>query len=203
MDNGRTEAIDAKAPMSEFLAFMTDMIRQKISHTKLVGTLFIVVGDFYGMDTMFIYQASHTAVPPLEGIQIGHYIIFQDIGGVTLPHGHKHHVNYDSAECVFNGIYVTEVVPSNIGNQYPWLVNHNGKTYKIMELTYLEPDMYWVVFVAFYQGDYGLLYFPRIPSNFHVGGTVPRGTQVVSIRRVVFIENMAFFADFYFWRSSS
>jgi len=185
-----------------YTSFMRDLVLAQGGSRRLVGSLLIVVGDLCGMQTMTVYQCSHTTLPISEGVMIGKYLIFSDtVEGVKIPIGGRHGT-WDSAECVFSGVIVTAVENSSIHGQCPWLKFHNGKNYQVLELTYVEPDIYWVVFVAKRYSDWGLVAFPRIPADFRLGySVIPRGTQVVKLRRIVFIGKMAFFAEFYFWRT--
>ncbi|MGQ9514317.1 MAG: hypothetical protein ACUVTL_04625 [Thermoproteota archaeon] len=187
-----------------YTSFMKDLMTKKGGSTKLVGSLLVVVGNFYSMQTMTIYQCSHTTMPISTGVMIGKYLIFQDdtVEGVKFPLGGKSGA-WDSAECVFNGVIVTKVENSTIHGKCPWLKFHDGKKFQVLELAYIEPDIYWVVLVVKKGGEWGLVAFPRVPAEFSLGyGVVPRGTQVVELRRIVFIEKMAFFAEFFFWRTN-
>jgi hypothetical protein len=186
----------------DYEVFITQLLAQP--GRTLVGSILVVIGDFYGMQTMAIYQCSDTATPVTGGIVIGNYMVYPDGGNAAIPAGS---INpppaWDSAECTFNYVIVTKVVNSTIQGSCPWIVNHDGRHYQILRLTYIEPDIYCVVFVVGATGNLGLVVCPRIPSNVQVGaGIIPRGTHVVGLRRIVFIEKMAFIADFYFWRTS-
>jgi hypothetical protein len=194
----------------DYTTFMTELLEKEgPSSTKLVGSLLVIIGNFYGMQTVYVYKCSYTGEPTIEGIVLGKYLIFEDSGPgpIFIPIGGKSKKlgadKWDSSECTFGGVVVTAVENSTIYGKAPWLTIHDGKRFQVLELTYLEPDIYYIVLVAKYQGDYFLVVFPRIPVNFQVGDVVPRGTQVVGIRRIVFVEKMAFFADFYFWRTFS
>jgi len=188
----------------DYTSFMTGLLTERPGkHTELVGSLLIVLGDFYGMKTVTVFHWSFTAQPVIEGIVLGKYLIFQDVKGtkIEIPKGAKHKESLtDSAECTFGGIIVTAVEDSEKAKSCPWLTDHNDKHFQILELTYLEPDIFWVALVAKTKNDYGLIVFPRIPGYLQVGSdTIPQGTRVVGIRRVIFVESLAYFADFYFW----
>jgi len=188
----------------DYTSFMTGLlIERPPAHTELVGSLLVVLGDFYEMKTVAVFHWSFTAQPVIEGIVLGKNLIFQDVKGtkIEIPKGAKHKESLtDSAECTFGGVIVTAVKDSERAQSCPWLTDHDNKHFQILELTYLEPDIFWVALVAKTKSDYGLIVFPRIPGNLQVGSKViPRGTRVVGIRRVVFVESLAYFADFYFW----
>jgi len=170
---------------------------------KFVGSLLVVIGDFFGMHTMYVYPTSHTAEVCMQGIIVGHYLIFEDPDPPTRIPFEKGKNMTVANEYTFNDVILTGMTNSSAGTSFPWLAYHNGTQFQVYELAYLEPDIYGACIVAKSRGDYYLIIFPRIPNVIDFGErTIPRGTRVVGIRRLVFVEDMAFFADFFFWRTS-
>jgi len=196
---------------------MTELLdkEQEPGSRKIGGTVLVVIGDFYGMKTMTTFYCDLDPGDSLllEGMLLGKYIIFDT--SELLKKGPTVQVpkNPDgliyAAEITFNSVILTkvDVDPTThplLHDNCPWLFDFNGRPFKVMELEYLEPDIYNVAFVARAEGWQGLalVKFSRMPlPGFRIGSvSVPRGNRVVAIRRVVFVDEMAFFADFYFWR---
>lgn len=40
-----------------------------------MGSLLVVIGDFFGMHTMFVYPTSHTVENWMQGIIVGNYLV--------------------------------------------------------------------------------------------------------------------------------
>jgi hypothetical protein len=175
---------------------------EKKGPIKIIGTVIVIVGDFFGMQTMCIYQFSESL---LKGISIGKYLIVENY--VDGPVVQVVAEPSNSAEITFNDVvfYNISDITSLIKGKSPWITLHKNKSFYCFELNYMEPDIYCIALAARRWGYSDkvetLVLFPRIPrSGFTIGeDAVPTETRVVALRRVVFVEKMAFFADFYFW----
>jgi len=190
-----------------YTSFFKDILDHHLpGNIKFAGSLLVVIGDFFGMRTMFVYPSSTVESEVdqwMQGIIVGNYLIFIDPQPPTRIPFEKGKNMTVANEYTFNDVILTGMTNSSAGINFPWLAQHDGTRFQVYELSYLEPDIYGACIVAFSRGKYFLVIFPRIPNLVDFGESViPRGTRVVGIRRVVFVENMAFFADFYFWRTS-
>jgi len=191
----------------DYTQFMEDLLSHGGGNRKLASTVLVVIGDFFGIKTMATFDFGSPDTPLLRGMLLGKYIIFDesDFGPnptIQIPLGPDGFMH--AAEITFNSVIDTLVDQSTLHGSCPWLYDFNNRHFKVMELKYLEPDIYRVAFMARAEGWQGLalVTFSRMPEpGFRIGSSfVPRGNRVVAIRRVAFVNDMAFFADFYFWR---
>jgi hypothetical protein len=171
----------------------------QLINKDLVGAVLVLQGTYYGIRVNAIRQ-SQSSSDILDATFVGNNIIL----GIDpeLQKGARH-LRQELVEGTLNSITTTDFVDvtDNVNAEAPWVINYGSKNFRVYEVDYMEPDIFFLAFVVKWQGKYWLVVAPRLPFG-QIGTDMPTGTEVAEMRKIVLIDGMAYYADLHIWRTS-
>jgi hypothetical protein len=168
-------------------------------NVNLVGAVLFVRGNYYGLRTIAI-RMSQSSQDMMPATIVGDYFILgiqpQEIVQGTTQ---SQQVVEGTLDCIAETSFQNST--DSVNHEAPWVIHYASKNYKVYELDYMEPDIYFIGLVVKYSNTFWLAVALRVPHGM-IGNNIPSGSEVADVRRLVLIDGYTYYADLHLWKVS-
>lgn len=153
------------------------------------GASFIIYVNFYGIRTVYISSLSQTILASISE----KYLAIEYIGD-----GGALHLESDPLLVAFPNIFYGEITNDTKGES-TWVINKGSKSYKVYGLSSIDPYTNYIALIVRKGNDKFLVIAPR-PAIVHYATGPIAGIHRVKLTKVVTINDLTYFMEFYLWR---
>jgi hypothetical protein len=153
------------------------------------GASFIIYVDFYGIRTVYISSLSQTILASISE----KYLAIEYLEGTGALH-----LESDPLLVAFPNIFYGEIINETKGES-TWVINKGSKSYKVYGLSSIDPYTNYIALIVKKGNDKFLVIAPRPSIVYYATGPIA-GVHRVKLTKVVTINDLTYFIEFYLWR---
>ena len=163
------------------------------------SVMLFAYAEYFGIKSQTVTYESSGDV--LEATVIGDKLFLEFPSGSELPEGARHvrgvfGISYDNVVAL---PYMKE------GGEAPYVINKGSKTFAVFDLGPLDETLDTLGVYVIYLGKPVLVFARRTPPRVQFGtwgSGVPYGLKVVTLRRMVSIGELSYWAELFMWRTA-
>jgi hypothetical protein len=153
------------------------------------GASFIIYVNFYGIKTVYISSLSQTILASISE----KYLAIEYLNGTGALH-----LESDPLLVAFPNIFYGEITNDTKGES-TWVINKGSKSYKVYGLSSIDPYTNYIALIVKKGNNNFLVIAPRPSIVYYATGPIA-GVHRVKLTKVVVINDLTYFIEFYLWR---
>lgn len=182
-----------------YVEFDYNQIYDRMKGSSSNALMLVAYAEYFGIKSQALTYESSGGV--LEATAIGENLFLQIPNNSSLPEGARHvrgafGINYDN---------VVELPFLKEKGENARVINKGSKWFAVFNVGPLDPSLNTLGIYVIYLGKPVLVFARRTPVHMQFGtwdSGVPSSLKVVTLRRMVKIGELSYWAELYIWRTA-